>query len=113
MALKAQNVVDPATVALHAAEQRIRDLEAQLAAKSKPVATRMAVSEKGGLSLYGMNAQFPVTLYPDQWRKVLGLGEEFEAFMAKHEREFRIKGESLEAYCRRMGKPVPVARPRS
>jgi hypothetical protein len=32
---------------------------------------RFKVSEKGGVSVYGLNARFPVTLYRDQWERLL------------------------------------------
>jgi hypothetical protein len=40
----------------------------------------MKVSEKGALSVYGMG-RFPVTLYQEQWLKLLDLAEEIRAFI--------------------------------
>jgi hypothetical protein len=40
----------------------------------------LKVSEKGGVSLYGVG-RFPVTLYKEQWTKVLGMKDEIEAFL--------------------------------
>ena len=51
----------------------------------------MKVSEKGGLSVYGMG-RFPVTLYKEQWLKLLDLSEEIRAFIAAHESELKSKG---------------------
>ncbi len=42
------------------------------------------VSEKGGLSVYGLN-RFPVTLYKDQWIKLLDKKEEIIEFIEDHE----------------------------
>ena len=39
----------------------------------------MKVSEKGALSVYGMG-RFPVTLYKEQWLKLLGISEEIKKF---------------------------------
>jgi hypothetical protein len=50
----------------------------------------MKVSEKGGLSVYGMG-RFPVTLYKEQWLKLLDLSEEIRAFIAAHEAELKSK----------------------
>ena len=50
----------------------------------------MKVSEKGGLSVYGMG-RFPVTLYKEQWLKLLDLSEEIRAFIAAHESELKSK----------------------
>jgi hypothetical protein len=40
----------------------------------------LKVSEKGGVSVYGLG-RFPVTLYKEQWNKVLGMKDEIEKFM--------------------------------
>ncbi len=40
----------------------------------------LKVSEKGAVSLYGVG-RFPVTLYKEQWIKILGMKEEIEAFI--------------------------------
>ncbi len=50
----------------------------------------MKVSEKGGLSVYGMG-RFPVTLYKEQWLKLLDLADEIRAFIAAHESELKSK----------------------
>jgi hypothetical protein len=50
----------------------------------------MKVSEKGGLSVYGMG-RFPVTLYKEQWLKLLDLAGEIRAFIAEHESELKSK----------------------
>lgn len=40
----------------------------------------LKVSEKGAVSLYGVG-RFPVTLYKEQWSKVLGMKDEIEKFL--------------------------------
>ena len=50
----------------------------------------MKVSEKGGLSVYGMG-RFPVTLYKEQWLKLLDLSDEIRSFIAAHDRELKSK----------------------
>ncbi len=40
----------------------------------------LKVSEKGAVSLYGVG-RFPVTLYKEQWIKVLGMKDEIEKFL--------------------------------
>jgi hypothetical protein len=40
----------------------------------------LKVSEKGAVSLYGIG-RFPVTLYKEQWSKVLGMKDEIEKFL--------------------------------
>ena len=50
----------------------------------------MKVSEKGGLSVYGMG-RFPVTLYKEQWLKLLDLSDEIRAFIRAHEGELKSR----------------------
>jgi hypothetical protein len=50
----------------------------------------LKVSEKGALSLYGVG-RFPVTLYKEQWVKILGMKEEIEAFMEKNAQALKTK----------------------
>jgi hypothetical protein len=51
-------------------------------------ALSMKVSEKGGLSVYGLG-RFPVTLYQEQWLKLLELGDEIRAFIRDHHSELK------------------------
>ena len=53
-------------------------------AKNKPGAFSMKVSEKGAVSLYGLG-RFPVTLYQEQWLKLLDRAEEIRAFIQQNE----------------------------
>lgn len=50
----------------------------------------MKVSEKGGLSIYGLG-RFPITLYKEQWAKLLDLADEIKQFMATHDSELKTK----------------------
>ena len=50
----------------------------------------LKVSEKGGVSVYGLG-RFPVTLYKEQWAKLLDLADDIRAFMAEHEAELKVK----------------------
>ena len=51
---------------------------------------RMKVSEKGALSVYGMG-RFPVTLYKEQWLKLLGMADEIRAFIAANDAQLKAK----------------------
>lgn len=51
----------------------------------------LKVSEKGGLSVYGLG-RFPITLYKEQWTKLLDLSEEIRAFLKAHDSELKTKG---------------------
>jgi len=54
--------------------------------------TGLKVSEKGGVSVYGLG-RFPVTLYKEQWAKLLGMADEIRAFIKEHESELKTKPE--------------------
>jgi hypothetical protein len=50
----------------------------------------MKVSEKGALSVYGMG-RFPVTLYKEQWLKLLSIAEELKKFISENESRLKTK----------------------
>ena len=50
----------------------------------------LKVSEKGGLSLYGMG-RFPVTLYKEQWLKLLGFANEIQQFIKENDSKLKTK----------------------
>ena len=52
--------------------------------------TGLKVSEKGGLSVYGLG-RFPVTLYKEQWLKLLAMSDEIRAFIKTHDAELKTK----------------------
>jgi hypothetical protein len=63
------------------------------ALKSKKTTTgtlSMKVSEKGALSVYGMG-RFPVTLYKEQWLKLLSISEELKKFISDNDSRLKTK----------------------
>ncbi len=50
----------------------------------------LKVSEKGALSVYGLG-RFPVTLYKEQWTKLLALADDIRAFIRDHDGELKAK----------------------
>jgi hypothetical protein len=50
----------------------------------------MKVSEKGGVSVYGLG-RFPVTLYQEQWGKLLAAGDEIKAFIEENRSKLKVK----------------------
>ena len=50
----------------------------------------MKVSEKGALSVYGMG-RFPVTLYKEQWLRLLAMADEIKAFIEANEANLKSK----------------------
>jgi hypothetical protein len=50
----------------------------------------MKVSEKGGVSVYGLG-RFPVTLYQEQWLKLLDLADDIRTFIGENEGKLKKK----------------------
>lgn len=50
----------------------------------------MKVSEKGGLSIYGLG-RFPVTLYKEQWTKLLDMAEDIRTFLKTNDAQLKSK----------------------
>ncbi len=48
------------------------------------------VSPKGGMSLYGLQ-RMPVTLYVEQWERLLGFADDLRAFLKEHDAELKRK----------------------
>jgi hypothetical protein len=69
--------------------QRLR-AENELLKKSGRSKLAMKVSEKGALSVYGMG-RFPVTLYKEQWLKLLDMGDEIRAFIEANNESLKAK----------------------
>jgi hypothetical protein len=69
--------------------ERLRaENEALKARGSKGVS--MKVSEKGGVSIYGLG-RFPVTLYKEQWTKLLDMADDIRAFIKENEAHLKAK----------------------
>ncbi len=50
----------------------------------------LKVSEKGGLSVYGLG-RFPITLYKEQWTKLLEMADQIRDFLRDHDKELKSK----------------------
>ena len=50
----------------------------------------LKVSQKGALSLYGMG-RFPVTLYKEQWLKILDMADAIRAFITDNDAQLKAK----------------------
>ncbi len=72
-------------------EQLKAENEALKAGKARPLSLK--VSAKGAVSLYGLG-RFPVTLYKEQWEKVLGMSGEIEAFLVAHVAELKTRDDA-------------------
>ena len=56
----------------------------------------LKISEKGALSIYGMG-RFPVTLYQEQWTKLLDMADEIRAFIAANSDKLKTKASQAAA----------------
>jgi hypothetical protein len=75
--------------ALQAELERLKAENEALKARARK-GSAIRVSEKGAVSVYGLG-RFPVTLYKEQWEKLLDMAEEIRAFIAEHEGELKTK----------------------
>lgn len=69
--------------------ERLRAENARLK-KASGRGVSMKVSEKGGLSVYGLG-RFPVTLYKEQWAKLLDMADDIRAFIRDNEGALKSK----------------------
>lgn len=78
------------------AEPSYDELKARVAELEKQTAGRRTgelefrVGEKGGVSVYGLG-RFPVTLYYEQWIRLLDATEELRAFLEAEKKKGRLK----------------------
>ena len=73
---------------LKAELERLRN--ENVAKKGASTGVRMKVSEKGAVSIYGMG-RFPVTLYKEQWLKLLDMSADIRAFIAANQAQLKTK----------------------
>lgn len=55
------------------------------------------VAEKGGISVYGLQRQYPVTLYPEQWEALIEHVPAIQEFLSKPETKQTCKANQLKA----------------
>lgn len=67
---------------------RLRAENADLKKGVKPISLK--VSEKGGLSVYGMG-RFPITLYKEQWIKLLDMSDDLRRFIEENASKLKVK----------------------
>ena len=73
-------------------QAEIERLRAENERLKKPARGQLSlkVSEKGALSVYGMG-RFPVTLYREQWEKLLGMADEIRQFIDENDHQLKKK----------------------
>lgn len=76
---------------LHAENEKLKaEIEALKQSNKRTGAVSLKVSEKGAVSVYGLG-RFPVTLYKEQWEKLLGLSEEIKSFIQENKERLKTK----------------------
>jgi hypothetical protein len=74
---------------LKAELERLR-AENEALKKTSSRGLKLKVSEKGAVSVYGLG-RFPVTLYKEQWLKLLEMSEEIKAFIQANDSQLKAK----------------------
>ena len=73
-------------------QQELERLRAENEAlkKKRNAAISMRVSEKGAVSVYGLG-RFPVTLYQEQWHKLLSVADDIRSFIEENKASLKVK----------------------
>ena len=69
---------------------RLAQLEKEVEGKRRGGNIEFRVSEKGGVSVYGLG-RFPVTLYYEQWKRLLDAAEELKSFIEDNKSKLKLK----------------------
>ena len=69
---------------------RLAELEKQVETKKRSGSMEFKVSEKGGVSVYGLG-RFPVTLYYEQWTRLLDAAETLREFLEENKSRLKLK----------------------
>jgi len=69
---------------------RLAELEKQAETKKRSGNLEFRVSEKGGVSVYGLG-RFPVTLYYEQWTRLLEVAPDLKNFLADNKDKLKLK----------------------
>jgi hypothetical protein len=69
---------------------RIAELEKKAASPKRSGALEFRVGEKGGVSVYGLG-RFPVTLYYEQWDRLLKVADDLRAFLEENKSRLKLK----------------------
>ena len=69
---------------------RLSQLEKEVETKKRSGDLIFKVGEKGGVSVYGLG-RFPVTLYYEQWNRLLGAGDDLKKFLEENKSRLKLK----------------------
>jgi hypothetical protein len=71
-------------------DERLRAENERLRSEKSVDRTAIKISGKGAVSVYGLG-RFPVTLYKEQWLKLLDRKDEILGFIEEHSAELKTK----------------------
>jgi hypothetical protein len=69
---------------------RLAEMEKQSPRRTSSIEFR--VGEKGGVSVYGLG-RFPVTLYYEQWTRLLDMADDLRKFLEDNKSRLKLKGQ--------------------
>jgi ribosome-interacting GTPase 1 len=69
---------------------KLAQLEKEVEVKKRSGDLSFKIGEKGGLSVYGLG-RFPVTLYYEQWNRLLGAAEDIKSFLEENKSKLKLK----------------------
>jgi hypothetical protein len=72
-------------------QAQVAELTAKLNKATAPKPITLKVSEKGAVSVYGLNARFPVTLYRQQMERLLEKAPDIQKFMLDNAAKLAVK----------------------
>ena len=73
-------------------QAKVRELEKLAGMQKRSGAMEFRVGEKGGVSVYGLG-RFPVTLYYEQWIRLLDSADELRQFLEDNKSRLKLKGQ--------------------
>jgi hypothetical protein len=71
-------------------KERLAQLEKQVEGKKRSGTLEFRVGEKGGVSVYGLG-RFPVTLYYEQWNRLLDAAPDLKTFLEENKSKLKLK----------------------
>lgn len=69
---------------------RLAQLEKEVEGKKRSGELTFKVGDKGGVSVYGLG-RFPVTLYYEQWKRLLAASEDLTKFLEENKSRLKLK----------------------
>jgi outer membrane murein-binding lipoprotein Lpp len=85
--------IDPREMELQALREELAIAKAAAARSATRQITFRVSKEKKAVSVYGLNARFPITLYADQWDRLLAVADDLRSFIADNRPQLATKAQ--------------------